>query len=140
MKTVAATAELVPFLLERMPLERRARFDAAAIANDIAASNVTFCGLDDDGVVSMGGVMPTHIPGVGCAWQIITDVRAHKRAYLLQGREVLARFHALYPCLVVCIGADETAARRHAERFGWQDVGAMEHRGIAARVYRRIAP
>jgi hypothetical protein len=140
LRTVAATPDLIPFLLAGMTAERRAKFDADGIAQDIAASDITYCGLGDEGVVTMGGVMPTHMPGVGYTWQIITDVRRHKRAYLLQGREVLARFHALYPVLVVCIGPDEIAARRHAKRFGWHDMGEMDHFGTVARVYRRTAP
>lgn len=147
MHTVAATPDLIPALLARMGPTRTAALQTladgqaeAAIADDITSSDITYCGVAGGAVVTMGGVMPTGQPGVGFVWQIIADVAPHKRAYLLQGRTMIDRFHTLYPQLVVCIEVENAAAQRHARRLGWTDLAPITHRGVLARIYQRTTP
>jgi hypothetical protein len=141
MITVPATPDLVTSLLAQLPPPRRGKFSAAGITDDIAKSDITYCGIDAAAaVVTMGGVMPTGQPGIGYVWQIITDVAAHKRDYLRQGRTMIGRFHTLYPQLLVCIEAENTAARRHARRLGWTDLAPISHHGVLARIYQRTTP
>ena len=160
-----ARPEHAALLLASLPPERRRRIQLRsngsaleALVADIAASDLSYCGIvrgarlpddvrgarlpDDDGdhVVTLGGVMPTGQPECGYVWQVISDVRAHKRAYLLQGREMQARFHRLYRWLVIAVEPENAAALRHLRRLGWREIGAIEHRGVAARVYQRSGP
>lgn len=126
MRTVPATADLVPFLLARMgdvrvaALQRSCEGRAVAlIANIIAMSTVTWCGLDDDGVVTMGGVHPTQEPGTGYVWQYVAGVENNRRAYVLQGRAMLAKALGHYERLVSIIEPDYPAALRHIRRLGF---------------------
>jgi len=123
-RTVPATPDLIPFLLARMGPARAAALQAlagghaeAAIAGNIAASTVTWCGLDADGVVTMGGILPW--PGAGYIWQYVTDVAAHKRDYVLQSRAVVAQGLTQYPRLVSIIEPSYPAALRHIRRLGF---------------------
>ena len=139
MKTIPAIPGLVPFLLTRMGIERTAALRAqtadnaeGAIVQNIAISTYTWCGLDDDGVVNMGGVIP--MPGAsGYVWQFITDgIRTNKRGYLEQGRENMKIMLMQYPRLTTIIEADYTAALRHVQRNGWQVGDPQEFGGRSA--------
>ncbi len=158
MLTVAAAPALVPFLLERMAPEQRAKLEAvtggqgaAQLGRCIEASTLTWCGIDRDGVVTMGGVLrqvrrtrtvaPRLASGVepkgspvfdatgGYAWQVATPALAlHKRAYIRQGRAWVAGGLAQHGRLTTIIEASLGAALRHAARLGF-DVGAPEDMG-----------
>lgn len=138
LRTVSATPELVPFLLARMgPL----RVDALqrlcdgraeiGIAHNINASTLTWCGLDDQGVVTMGGILPMPMPGSGYVWQYIAGVTLHKRAYIEQGRTMLARGLDQYERLVSVIEPDYPAALRHIRRLGFVVSPPQEFNGHA---------
>lgn len=127
MRTVDATPDLIPFLLERMGPVRAAalqrisggRAEAGIVAN-IAASRYTWCGLDDAGVVNMGGILA--IPGQphdGYLWQFVTAVADHKRAYVLQQRAILVAGLARHRRLVTIIEPEYSAALRHMRRLGF---------------------
>ena len=140
MRVVPATPSLVPFLLERMGPERVAALAEmcgdpwAHIVGHIGNSTWTFAGIDHHGVVNMGGVMPTDVIGTGYVWQLITDgVRENKRAYIVQGRWVLAEMLRRYPRLVTMIETEYHAAHRHIRRLG--GVVGQEHEigGVAMR-------
>lgn len=141
MRTVPATAEHVPFLLERMGPARVALVatvldgPARGIERLIDASTLTWCGIDAAGVVTMGGVFPyADEPGTGYAWQFITDaVRHHKRAYLDQGRAMHGLALRQYNRLTALIETDATAALRHAQRNGWVLGGVEFAAGYALR-------
>lgn len=128
MQTVAATAGLVPALLAAIgplrvaTLERLAQASAVSVLEgNIAASLLSWCGVDDaGGVVTMGGVIPTGGEWRGHVWQIIADISGpHRRDYIRQGRAMVAVGRRLFRCLVVIIEADDPAAVRHAGRAGF---------------------
>ena len=83
---------MVPFLLARVGPERAALINAecggdalSAISAGIRNSALTWCGVDDEGVVTLGGVMPMAETGAGYVWQYVADVARNKRGYLEQG-------------------------------------------------------
>lgn len=126
MRTVPAMVELVPAFLARMDAEERADLTAltgdpvAALARLIAASPVTWCGLDAEGPVDVGGVKPVDAAGTGYFWQVISPAAlADKRAYLEQGRAVQRMTDAAFARVVSLIDASYPAALRHARRFGF---------------------
>lgn len=126
MRTVAATPDLVPFLLARMGPARVATVQRScggqaepAIVANIASSTLTWCGLDDDGVVTMGGIQPIPQSDSGYLWQYVTDVARHKRAYVQQQRAILLAGLDQYQQLVTIIEADYRAALRHMRRLGF---------------------
>jgi hypothetical protein len=126
-RTVPATPDLIPFLLARMGQARAAAIreycggdPVAAITGNIDASFPTWCGLDDAGVVTMGGVMPiAAVPGSGYVWQYVADVAGHKRAYVLQSRAMLALALVQYDRLISIIEPSYPAALRHIRRLGF---------------------
>jgi hypothetical protein len=128
MKTVEATPDLVPGLLDRMGpemVEAAQRYVprnlADQITDNIARSTLSWCGLDGEGVVNMGGVIPC-ADGTGYVWQCAVPdaMKANKRAYLLQGRDMMRRGLAQFARLQTIVRAEYTAALRHCERHGWK--------------------
>jgi hypothetical protein len=140
MRTVTATPGLVPFLLARMGPARVARIPDAlgAITRNIERSTLAWCGLDDDGVVTMIGVLPTEQAGTGYVWQLVTDVVRHKRAYLSQNRALIPLMQARYPRLISVIEADYGAALRHARHLGFTVSAPRDYAGIAACLCERV--
>lgn len=146
MKIVAATAELVPFLLARIAPQRLATMavsmgDAPSkvIADSIARSTFTWCAMDDSGPAWLGGVEPIpDRPGCGYVWQTVTDaLDLHKADYLLASRVVLDEMHAAFPSLYAWIEASNDAALRHINRMGGT-VGPVEIKnGIPMRLCER---
>jgi hypothetical protein len=134
MRTVVATPELVPFLLARMGEARVVRIpDAeAGIVRNIAQSTLAWCGLDDDGVVTMCGVLPTDDPATGYVWQFITDVASHKRAYLEQNRALIALMQEKYGRLISIIEAEYPAALRHVRHLGFTVSAPRDYAGTPA--------
>ena len=151
MLTVAATPALVPFLMERIAPAERAALEAITggrgaeqLALNIEASTLTWCGIDRDGVVTMGGVFPLGpaqrdpedlrgsegiARGTGYVWQVATPALAlHKRAYVRQGRAMRTAALAQYQRLTTNIEASYLAALRHVVRLGF-DVEAPETMG-----------
>lgn len=127
MMTRPATVADGARLLAQMTPERRAGFSVQGFADHLRASRYTWAGIDlDETVVAIGGVMDSGAAGIGYAWQVIDPaaVARTKRAYLRQGRAVLALAHRLYPHLSVCIEPHNAPARRHAQRLGWVFAGA----------------
>lgn len=128
MRTVDAVPEFVPALLERMDPAELALLSklttgrgADCLIGNIRNSTLTWCGLDDDGVVTMGGVMPVAAGQTGYFWQVVTPALVHhKRDYILQGRMMVARALAQFERLTTNIRADYTAALRHTKRFGFK--------------------
>ena len=144
MITVPAKPEQVPALLDRLPQAEAAQLLAhggsAVITGNIAASVLTWCGVDASGQpVTMGGIWPMRDdPETGYLWQIITpDVRHHKRAYLLQSRAVQAAALRLFVRLWVVIAPDHETARRHLRRLGWTAAGDCRVSGERALVFER---
>lgn len=145
MLTVAATPDLVPFLLLRMTPEERAKLERvthgqgeAQLRQNVERSNaVSWAGIDAGGVVNLGGVFPiANLSGfdairegptanggavsVGYVWQVITPaVALHKRAYIRQGRAMQAAALAHFERLTTIISADYGAALRHIGRLGF---------------------
>jgi hypothetical protein len=109
-----------------MPWKRRERLlelhgptVASQIRANIKASVVTWCGLDDEGVVNLGGAIPAPEPDLGCIWQFVTpDIAKHKRDYIRQGRELTPRLFAHFARLGTVIEAEYGAAIKHAKRMG----------------------
>ncbi len=140
MKTVPALPQHVDGLLYRMPREQRDRLlklHGARVANvirdNIRKSDPTWCGLDDDGVVNLGGVLPD-----GYAWQFITPaVRAHKRDYVTQSRAMMAEALRRHARVVTVIEAEYPAALRHARRSGFQVGPVQDVNGIPACICER---
>lgn len=146
MRTVAATPDLIPFLLDRMGPTRAAAVQVladgraeTAIAANIAASTVTWCGLDDDGVVTMGGILPTPA-GAGYIWQYVADVARHKRAYVLQSRAVVALGLTQYDRLLSIIEPDYQAALRHIRRLGFTVSPPLDFNGRPGCLCERTRP
>ena len=110
---------------------------AAHLIANIRASAVAMCGMDDAGVVTMCGVLPTDHPEIGYVWQIITDVAAHKREYLKQNRALISQMATKYGKLVTVIEADYPAAIRHAKHLGFTVSEPMEIHGRMAVVCER---
>lgn len=135
-------------LLARMGEGQRSRLHemhgddpAALIADNIARSLMTWCGLDDAGVVSLGGVYPIEPAGTGYVWQFITpSVGLHKRAYIEQGRAMVRRAMTLFNCIVAPIEADYRAALRHARRLGLHVFHEQTVMGVPARFCMKVRP
>ena len=142
MMTIPATYAHIAPMVARLDPERRAQLLAMTggvgiLYDNIRLSSMTWCGVDGDGPVTLGGVVPA-TGGDGYLWQIITPAIAlHKRAYLLQGRAVISRALLAYVRLVTVIEADYTAALRHVRRLGWQVGSAIDMGGtMACRCWR----
>lgn len=141
--TVDATAAHVPPIMARMEPKRRAQLlampgGADLLCVSIGLSSMTWCGVDDDGPVTLGGVVTT-TDGSGYLWQIITPAIAlHKRAYLLQGRAVMDQALRAYARLVTIIEADYAAALRHVRRLGWHVEAPMDMNGMMTCRCRRM--
>lgn len=124
--TVEARPDHVSSLLARMGDDQRARFLKMhgphvehQIGLNIARSLMTWCGVDDVGVVTLGGVYSIEPVGTGFVWQFITPaVRLHKRAYIEQGRRSVRSALKLFTRIVSPIEAEYHAAVRHARRLG----------------------
>jgi len=100
----------------------------------LRGSVLTWCGLDDAGPVTIGGVIP-QANGSGYVWQVAAPVLAsHKRAYLLQGRALLAEARGRFRMLATHIRVGFHAALRHARRMGF--VAVREFDLVGARMCR----
>lgn len=126
MRTVDATPGLVSAFLARLPIERVIALEARAgngpgwAERSIAASDITWCGVDDIGPVYMGGVLSADGPAPGYIWQVVApDLALHKRAYLELGRLLHTRWPERHPRLWTVIEADYRAAIRHMRRQGF---------------------
>lgn len=141
MITVDARPEHVPCFMARMDPAERAQLEAMTtgfgrelLERNVRRSVLTWCGLDADGPVTLGGVIPTPEAGTGYLWQVITPaVARNKRAYLRQGRDMQAAALARYPRLVTTISAGYAGALRHARRQGWTIGGPEDMGGTMAR-------
>lgn len=135
MKTIPATVELVPMLIARMTDADLAELDVLTQGRSIAhlnglvrRSKLTWCGVDDGGVVNMGGVLP-----LGYVWQIVTTALVrHKRAYLEQSQTMMDLGLAMFPSMRTFIKADYAAALRHVRRHGWTVGAPMDRAGTLA--------
>jgi hypothetical protein len=133
-------------LLAALPAWRLARLEMltdgaaeAAIAANIAASSMTWCGLDEHGgVVNLVGAIPFETsPGDACLWQFIGDVRPCKRGYIRQQRGIRDALLARYERLTVLIETENVAALRHIRRLGFQvGLGTM-FGGVAGHLCER---
>ena len=144
MRTVEASpAHIVP-LLARMPaadiLLVNARSECGAVAEiamNIGTSVYTWCGLDDGGPVTLGGVIP--MGRTGYVWQVAAPaLQSHKRAYIRQGRQGIADVTGLFARLIVNIRASYPAALRHVRRLGFAPVANLTLRGVAMRQCERM--
>jgi hypothetical protein len=148
-RTVPATPDLIPFLLARMGPARAAAQQKiyggraeAEIAATIAASTMTWCGLDDIGVVTMGGVMPVaDLPDTGFVWQYLTELGPHnRRPYVAQGRTMLALALQQYGRLTSLIEPDYPAALRHIRRLGFNVSPPLTINGAITCLCERTRP
>ena len=146
MKIVAATAEMVPFLLVRVDAKRLSSMAVSMggdprtiIADSIARSTFTWCAMADDGPVWLGGVEPIpERPGCGYVWQTVTPALAqHRDDYLLASQAVMAEMHAVYPALYAWIEADNDAALKHILRMGGTVGPVVVRNGINMRLCER---
>lgn len=142
--TVPATSAHVVPLLARMPtadvllVNARSECGAVAeIASSIGASVHTWCGVDDDGPVTLGGVIP--VGSTGYIWHVAAPaLRLHMRAYIQQGRDVIGAMTGRFARLVIDVRASYPAARRHVRRLGFAPVASLIVRGIAMQQYERM--
>ena len=146
MRTVHATPELVPFLLARMGEDRVARMRQIGltpetdIPKEIAASTMTWCGIEaDGGVVNMGGIVPIG-DGVGYLWQYITNgVQRNKRAYIEQGHAIREKAFKQFNRVETLIEVEYRAALRHAARCGLTPGQVEDFKGFPVHRCRGVA-
>ena len=144
MMTVAATHAHIGPLLARMDpadvlmVNARSRFGAVAeLAQSIAASVVTWCGIDGTGPVIMGGIIPAGTTGV--VWQGATPaLRLHGRAYIQQGRDIIRQAAGQFERLSIRIRASFHAALRHVRRLGFVLVTMLDVDGVAMHHLERV--
>ena len=147
MMTVAAThAHIAPLLARMDPADvlmvnARSRFGAVAeLAQSIAASVMTWCGIDAAGPVIMGGIIPTGTAGAtGMVWQAATPaLRLHGRTYIQQGRDIIRQAAGRFERLAIRIRASFHAALRHVRRLGFVLVTPLHVDGIAMHELERV--
>lgn len=137
---------MVPFLLARMSDTERTRLEtitgdrgAERIASNINGSTLTWAGLDRDGIVVVGGLLPMHDDGA-YIWQIATPAIQHnKRGYLTMSRALMPLGLALYGHLFTNVAADYAAALRHMRRCGFVVAAPVEMEGTLVCQCRRTA-
>ena len=137
MTTVDATpAHILPLLARMDPADvlmvnaRSEHGAAVELAQNLAASVMTWCGMDRAGPVIMGGIIPTGTTGF--VWQAATPaLRLHKRAYIRQGLGIIAAARGAFDRLSIRIRAGFHAALRHVRRLGFVLVSALDVGGIA---------
>ena len=144
MMTVAAAHAHIGPLLARMDpadvlmVNARSRCGAVAeLAQNIAASVMTWCGIDAAGPVIMGGIIPAGATGM--VWQGATPaLRLHGRAYIQQGRDIIQQAAGQFERLAIRIRASFHAALRHVRRLGFVLVTALHMDGIAMHHLERV--
>ena len=144
MMTVAATHAHIGPLLARMDpadvlmVNARSQFGAVAeLAQKIAASVMTWCGIDGTGPVIMGGIIPAGATGM--VWQGATPaLRLHGRAYIQQGRDIIRQATGRFERLAIRIRASFHAALRHIRRLGFVLVTPLHVDGIAMHHLERV--
>ena len=146
MMTVPAHSSHILPLLARLGAAEVALVNARSnigavteIAGNLQASGMTWCGLDADGPVTLGGVIPMQ-DGSGMVWQVAAPaLHLHKRAYIQQGRDMLRRALLRHGRLVMLIRASYAAALRHAARLGFVETGRTMLVGVPMSRCERIA-
>ena len=148
MMTVAAHPSHILPLLARLGAAEVALVNARSgigavteIAGSLRASGMTWCGLDADGPVTLGGVIPMQ-DGSGMVWQVVAPapvLRLHKRAYVQQGRVMLRQAMLRHGRLFMLIRVSYGAALRHAARLGFVETSRTMLVGVQMSRCERIA-
>lgn len=136
MTVYATPAHILPFLARMNPADvlmvnARSMYGATVeMAQNLAASVMTWCGTDAAGPVIMGGIIPTG--ATGFVWQAATPaLRLHKRAYIRQGLDIIDAARERFERLSIRIRVSFHAALRHVRRLGFVLAFTLDVDGVA---------
>ena len=133
----AHPAHILPFLARMDPADvlmvnARSMYGATIeMAQNLAASVMTWCGTDASGPVIMGGIIPAG-DATGFVWQAATPaLRLHKRAYIRQGLDIINAARERFERLSIRIRVSFHAALRHVRRLGFVLAFTLDVDGVA---------